>query len=178
MASSVTERYDHRCKKRVRESPSPEDDESVEENDSGLGADKSESSEDEREQRERSESPIPEGQYEVEKILDFVHDSQGDLYLVKWKGWDEDANTWEPPSSLANCFEAMYKFYLKRKSDIEDILARSTIVESSDGRKRRKGPALKIQLPPDPRPILVRADSYYCKNGFPSDAEVKVSLIR
>lgn len=41
----------------------------------------------------------PDGQWEIEQIVNFVRDDYGLLYHVKWKDWSEDFNTWEPPSS-------------------------------------------------------------------------------
>lgn len=42
-------------------------------------------------------------EYIVEKILAHkVKDGQN-MFLVKWKGWSEESNTWEPLSHLENC---------------------------------------------------------------------------
>ena len=32
-------------------------------------------------------------------------------YLVHWKGWDADSETWEPESALENCAEAIKAFW-------------------------------------------------------------------
>lgn len=48
---------------------------------------------------ERSSSPTPDGQWEIEEILNYVKDDYGEMYYVKWKDWSSDFNTWEPPSS-------------------------------------------------------------------------------
>lgn len=128
---------------------------------------------DEREERE--DSPIPEGQYEVEEIVDYIRDNKGELYLIKWKGWDEAYNTWEPPSSFSNCLEAMTAFYLKRKAEIDQIMEESEYVTAENGRKRRKGPPLRMVLPPDPRSALIRANEFYKATRFPTEDEVLVS---
>ena len=161
--------------KRRRESVSSEVEHHETEGDSGLGQDKSESEDDH--EMDREESPVPEGQYEVENILDFVRDVTGDLYHVKWKGWDEDANTWEPPSSLVNCTDSLLRFYIKRKAEIDLILEQSEYVVVN-GKKRRKGPPLKIQLPPDPRPLQVRAEEFYHSTEYPDLAEVEVRFCK
>ncbi|MGQ2964139.1 MAG: DDE-type integrase/transposase/recombinase, partial [Agrobacterium sp.] len=43
-------------------------------------------------------------QYEVERIVNHRHVRAGKAkeYLVKWKGYDDSDNTWEPASNLAN----------------------------------------------------------------------------
>ena len=40
--------------------------------------------------------------YEVEKILDHKVVNKKKLYLVKWKNFDDTANSWEPPENFAN----------------------------------------------------------------------------
>ena len=61
---------------------------------------------------------IPEGEYEVEKILgyrkDIIYDektkeySSVEYYLIKWLGYNE--KTWEPVPNLDNCQELLIKF--------------------------------------------------------------------
>ncbi|KAJ9519568.1 hypothetical protein QJQ45_000659 [Haematococcus lacustris] len=43
-------------------------------------------------------------QYEVERIVNHRHVRAGKAkeYLVKWKGYEDSDNTWEPASNLAN----------------------------------------------------------------------------
>jgi hypothetical protein len=45
--------------------------------------------------------------FEVEKIVLF----DGTKYLVKWKGYDESENTWEPPEHLLTCLKALQQFH-------------------------------------------------------------------
>ena len=53
--------------------------------------------------------------YEVEVILD-ERGSQGNKeYLVKWKGFPEDAATWEPEANLDNCAAMLRAFRAGRK---------------------------------------------------------------
>ena len=42
-------------------------------------------------------------EYEVESILDFKRVSGKPHYLVKWKGYSDEENTWEPTQNLRNC---------------------------------------------------------------------------
>ena len=41
------------------------------------------------------------------------------LYFVKWVGWDETTNTWEPKDNLVGCREKLIEFYLKRVAERE-----------------------------------------------------------
>jgi hypothetical protein len=36
------------------------------------------------------------------------------MYLVKWLGWPEETNTWEPLDNL-DCHEQLVEFYIKRR---------------------------------------------------------------
>ena len=52
-----------------------------------------------------------EEEYEVEKIL-AVRKRRNQLqWLVKWKDYQDEHNTWEPKRHLSHCGEEMQKFY-------------------------------------------------------------------
>ena len=47
-----------------------------------------------------SQRRIEGGNYEVERLVDHSKDDKGNWrFLVKYKGFPESENTWEPPSS-------------------------------------------------------------------------------
>ena len=56
-----------------------------------------------------------EEEWEVEKILDSKIIKKGRKrcleYFVKWKGYDEGSNSWEPEENLENSPEAVEEFY-------------------------------------------------------------------
>ena len=57
-------------------------------------------------------------EYKVEQILDSRFYRNGLQYLVKWKGYDDTENSWEPEANLDNAQEAIddyYKAHPKRK---------------------------------------------------------------
>ena len=81
---------------------------------------------------------MPEGQYEVERVVDYVRDDTGEMYFVKWKNWEEEFNTWEPPQNLVNCDVALLDFYLKRKREYDSLMSQSEYVITEGGKKRRK----------------------------------------
>ncbi len=63
--------------------------------------------------------------YEVESIIDKVLDKKTgkELYCIKWKGYPNSSNTWEPRENLTTCPAKLAKFeYIleqKRKNDRE-----------------------------------------------------------
>ena len=52
-------------------------------------------------------------EYEVEKILGQKTDNGIDYWLVKWKGYDHDSNTWEPNHHVANTAPQAIADYLQ-----------------------------------------------------------------
>jgi len=49
--------------------------------------------------------------YEIEQILDMRLNPKGKTeYLVKWKGWETEDNTWEPTKHLRNCKDMIEAF--------------------------------------------------------------------
>ena len=50
----------------------------------------------------------------VEKILKKKRTEDGELrYLVKWDGYAEEENTWEPPESFSGCPQVLEDFERK-----------------------------------------------------------------
>lgn len=50
-------------------------------------------------------------EYEVEAVVDMkVLDDGTKIYLVKWKNYAEDQNTWEPIENLENCRSALTQY--------------------------------------------------------------------
>ncbi|XP_041927712.1 chromodomain Y-like protein [Alosa sapidissima] len=49
--------------------------------------------------------------YEVEKIVDKRKNKKGKMeYLVRWRGYGYEGDTWEPETHLANCMEFIHEF--------------------------------------------------------------------
>ena len=57
-----------------------------------------------------------EEEYTVERIIaKRMNEGKEEQYLIKWDGWDDNANTWEPTAHLEHCPE-MLKLYDTRIS--------------------------------------------------------------
>ena len=56
--------------------------------------------------------PDDEQDWMVQAILDQRVGATGDIeYLVKWQGWTEEYNTWEPGANLGGCVELLSAFH-------------------------------------------------------------------
>ena len=51
-----------------------------------------------------------EDEYEVETIISHKRHGRGYLYLVKWTGYPDSENSWEPTASLANAPEILQQY--------------------------------------------------------------------
>ena len=62
-----------------------------------------------------------EEEWEVEKILNKQQIRGKDKYLVHWKGFTAESNTWEGRENLKNAKEAIQEFKKKYQQDMEDV---------------------------------------------------------
>lgn len=56
-----------------------------------------------------------EDEWEVERIEDYKMFGRTPKWLVKWKGYSEDDNTWEPRRNLRNAKDAMAEFEARQR---------------------------------------------------------------
>lgn len=56
-------------------------------------------------------SPPMSQEFEVEDVLQSKEENGVRLFLVKWKGYSHDSNSWEPEKNLANASEVIGKFW-------------------------------------------------------------------
>jgi hypothetical protein len=96
----------------------------------------------------RTNSPPPpeviegEEEYEVQEILD-SRIFRGKLqYLVRWKGYDESEDTWEPPENCSNASDLISEFHRKNPTkDSPETAAKESVKKpkrSRPGRRSKK----------------------------------------
>ena len=95
-----------------------------------------------------------EEEYEVEKILSSRRRGNSYKYLIKWKGYPNSDNSWEPEENLVNAREKLNEYQRRRNlpiSTFDDELRPSTRRPRTQGRVRR--PIWTIQWTTSRRPI-------------------------
>jgi len=77
-----------------------------------------------KEQRKEQPAPVTieeEEEWEVERILNKRKVRGKDKYLVCWKGFTAESNTWEGRENLENAKEAIEEFEKEYQRDMEDV---------------------------------------------------------
>lgn len=89
-------------------------------------------------------------EYEVERVMDHRHKHVGGggtrsgtkrkprvvtEFLVKWKGYGHEHNTWEPEANCANCPEAIQTYWDERQTRAE---ARVALLKVKSRKRKRK----------------------------------------
>jgi len=75
---------------------------------------------------QKKEQPLPviiegEEEWEVERILNKRRVRGKDKYLVRWKGFTAESDTWEGRENLRNAKEAIEEFEKEYQRDMEDV---------------------------------------------------------
>jgi len=84
-----------------------------------------------------------EQEYEVQEILDARTTPQGQEYLVAWKDYSAEENSWEPKENLRNCQQAINSYHQqhpettsqkhptcqKRKKERQEIQSLAQVIE-------------------------------------------------
>ena len=75
-------------------------------------------------QRKKQPAPVViegEEEWEVERILNKQWIKGKDKYLVQWKGFTAESDTWEEKENLENAKEAIEEYEREYRRDIEDV---------------------------------------------------------
>ncbi len=86
-------------------------------------------------------------EYEVEEIKDLQKFGRQWKYLVKWQGWPESQNTWEPERNLTNC-KSLVQGYHERTRQKERSAPKGR------GRPQRKDQKIQPVTSPGQRTII------------------------
>ena len=71
--------------------------------------------------KSKNENQIDTNNFEVERVVEKRFDSNGKSnYLIKWKGYDEKDNTWEPRDNL-DCNDLIDEFERVRREKSEKV---------------------------------------------------------
>ncbi|XP_035286821.1 chromodomain Y-like protein [Anguilla anguilla] len=86
--------------------------------------------------------------YEVEKIVDKRKNKKGKMeYLVRWRGYGFEGDTWEPETHLSNCMEFIHEFNrLQSERQRDGSLLRSTRSSPSSGPSNARKQISRPQL--------------------------------
>ncbi|KAK3987054.1 hypothetical protein QBC44DRAFT_129790 [Cladorrhinum sp. PSN332] len=89
---------------------------------------------------------VPAGEYEVEAIRDSRIDAEtmGHWYQVKWKGYPESDNSWEPKTNLKHALDLVKAFdKKKKKQEIEEAVAKAKETVAKKPKAAPKSKAVK-----------------------------------
>jgi len=78
-----------------------------------------------------------EQEYEVEDILDKRTNGRTEEYLVKWKGYDNSENTWEPIKNLDHCRERVRQ-YQRRNPELTKQEGQGPVKQRPPRKSQRK----------------------------------------
>ena len=102
--------------------------------------------------------------YEVEKIVRKRKHGKYCEYLVHWKGFPSDEDTWEPEHSLTNCTELIKEFENKKTKEIKKMEKKPKKEKTQPNQNSEKGLDF---LPNDIDENLVKIISFpYLLNGI------------
>jgi len=104
---------------------------------------------------ENGKQPLGKQEYEVEQVLDRRVKRNLTLYLVKWKGYSHDENTWEPEFRM-NCPDLINKFLEKQLEQAANIWTGSTGKKKNLNSSRNDADNMSNEDDEEPTPKLHR----------------------
>jgi hypothetical protein len=87
-----------------------------------------------------TELELEDDEYEVEEVKDLRKIGSQWKYLVKWQGWPESYNTWEPEGNLTNCKSLVREYHQKHPKKREPGSREKGSNQGKKGRKKNNQP--------------------------------------
>ena len=105
---------------------------SDEDDDDNDDSEEEEEEQEEVKEKEQNNPPVLPELYEVETLIDRSYDSDGaPWYFVKWLGYPDTDNTWEPITNLQSCIGLVKEFDEKMKAQYIAEVIRSKRVRKN-----------------------------------------------
>ena len=79
---------------------------------------------------------LEDDEYEVEEIKDLRKFRGQWKYLVKWRGWPESHNTWEPEGNLTNCKSLVQEYHQKFPKELGSYPRKGRNNQKKDQRRQ------------------------------------------
>ncbi|XP_038951808.1 chromodomain Y-like protein isoform X4 [Rattus norvegicus] len=103
---------------------------------------------------------VQDAETQVESIVDKRKNKKGKTeYLVRWKGYDSEDDTWEPEQHLVNCEEYIHDFNRRHNErQKEGTLARANRASPSNARKQISRSTHSALSKTNPKALVVGKD--------------------
>jgi hypothetical protein len=105
-----------------------------------MGKDKRKKSSRQHYQRPADEDELEE-EFQVEKIIRSEMRGGKLLYYIKWKGYSDAENTWEPESNLVNCPELLQDFKASKGDEDSEVAVVGDDSRASTSSDKESGPS-------------------------------------
>ncbi|KAL6167032.1 hypothetical protein ACJQWK_06483 [Exserohilum turcicum] len=110
---------------------------------------------------------LEDDEYEVEKIIDLQKFRGQWKYLVKWKGWPESHNTWEPEGNLTNSESLVREYHRKYPRKRESDSRRKGRSQGTKDRKKKNQPVTSPGQPSTQMAMVRLLENSYQERNSP-----------
>ncbi|CAJ0960660.1 unnamed protein product, partial [Mesorhabditis belari] len=98
-------------------------------------------------------------EYTVEKVLNHKKLRNGKLeFLIKWEGYGDADNTWEPEENLS-CANKIAEYWSSKKADIPTEKSRATTPQKKKEKKKKSAEMVELSESDDDEPLFKKRNS-------------------